>query len=540
MAVPKESGEEIILETDRQFYCVEESIYLTASYKFNYPMDGVQWSTVIYVELLRWTGEKVAQAKYKLYDTRASGYLIIPKTLPSGNYYLRAYTKWMRNFPLEDYTYKLVKVINPFEGKIDQGPIGEPDENYVPLKPVRGNSFHGIECVTDKSTYKKREKVELTIGLKEHVNAYSNICISVAKAAYIDTNNYRIQFQDQRSHDKTSLMYLPEFRGISISGKTIATHTPGSIAKTTVHLSTPQNWKHFASFHTKDTGLFHFTLPDFYGPQDFFIDAVMENGESAEIWVNSDYCNRSTQLRYIPFSLDTKERNIALEMIINMQLFNMYKEESATHGSESTQHPFYVRPAHVYDMKEYIQLPNLEEFFYEIVKEVRSVRTKEQSYLKLVAYSQYPDLKPLVLLDNILVSDMDEFLKIPLDGIEKVEIIEKPYMVSGVAYSGVICVSTERKDLAGIKLPENSLFFSYNLFSGGNFKGSDHSSVHTNKLTYRQNLLFWDPDIELNQDFSQTLSFYTSDSKGEYLVYVRSLNAKGEPQIYGSCKIVVE
>jgi len=539
-ALPTASGEEIILETDRQFYCVDESIYLTASYKFHHPMDGVPWSTVIYVELLRWTGEKVAQAKFKLFETSASGYLKIPKTLLSGNYYLRAYTKWMRNFPVEDYTYSLVKVINPFESIIDQGPIGEPDEKYVYSKPAKGNFYHGIECFTDKSTYQQREKVDLTIRLKELDSAYSNICVSVAKAAYADTNNYLIQFYDQGSPKETSLTYLPEFRGISISGKTLATRSGGSLANTTIYLSTPQNWKHFATFRTKENGRFHFALPDFYGPHDYFIDAVLENGESAEVWIDSDYCMRSTRLRYIPFSLDTKEKDIALEMSINMQLFNMYNEESGIQTSDSTTYPFYVRPTHVYDMKEYIQLPNLEEFFYELVTEVRTIRTKEETYLKLVAFSQYPELKPLLLLDNILVSDVDEFLKIPLDRVEKVELIDKPYMVSGMAYSGIICVSTTRKDFAGIKLPENSFFFSYNLLSGGNFNKSDYSSLNTYKLTYRQNLLYWDPGIELNQDQPHTLSFYTSDSKGEYIVYVRSLNARGEAQLYGSCKIRVE
>ena len=64
-------------------------------------------------------------------------------------------------------------------------------------------------------------------------------------------------------------------------------------------------------------------------------------------------------------------------------------------------------------------------------------------------------MNPLVLLDNIPVLDVDEFLKIPLDRIEKIEIIDKPYIVSGIKYSGVICVSTKRKDFAGIKLNNN-------------------------------------------------------------------------------------
>ena len=149
-------------------------------------------------------------------------------------------------------------------------------------------------------------------------------------------------------------------------------------------------------------------------------------------------------------------------------------------------------------------------------------------------------MNPLILLDNIPVSDVDEFLRIPLDRIEKIEIFDEPYIVTGIKYSGIICVSTKRKDFAGIRLDKNSLFFSYNLLSEGNFIMADYSSMNTNKHTYRDNLLFWDPDLELNQDQPQTLSFYTSDSKGEYIVSIRSLNRKGKPRLYGTCKIVVE
>ena len=286
--------------------------------------------------------------------------------------------------------------------------------------------------------------------------------------------------------------------------------------------------------------MFYFTLPDYYGHYDFYIDAVLENGESVDILVDNDYCNRSIHLTYIPFSLDTIEKKIALDMIVNMQLSNIYNEKGRIDTLESTQLPFYGSPKHVYFTKEYIQLPNLEEFFYELVKEVRTTRIQKQTYLKLVAYSQYPNLLPLILLDNIPIFDIDEFLKIPLNRIEKVEIIDEPYMLSGEMYSGVICVSTKRKDFAGIELNKKSLFFSYNLLSGGNFNMADYSSENSNKATYRHNLLFWDPDIDLIQNNPETLSFYTSDSKGEYIVFIRSINPTGKAQLFGSCKIVVE
>jgi hypothetical protein len=256
--------------------------------------------------------------------------------------------------------------------------------------------------------------------------------------------------------------------------------------------------------------------------------------------VDNDYCKRSVQLKYIPFYIDPIEKEIALEMAVNAQLSNIYGEESKIHAGDSIQLPFYGVPKKVYYTREYVQLPNLEEFFYELVKEVRAYRIKKQAYLKLVAYSQYQDLMPLILLDNIPVSDINEFLKIPLNRIEKVEIIDEPYIVNTEKFSGLISVSTTRNDFAGIELNQNSRFFSYNLLSEGHFTMPDYSSLNENRNAYWHNLLYWNPDIELNPSGPKTVSFYTSDSKGEYIVYIRSINAKGKALLYGTCNIVVE
>ena len=540
ISIPGNAGEVIALETDRSFYCINERLYFTASYACKYPVNGVQWSHVLYVEIIRWNGEKMAQAKFKIYERNASGYLKIPGTLPSGNYYLRAYTRWMRNFPAEDYAYKLVKIINPFQSNIDQGPVEETGKENSHVKPRWNYSYREIDCFTDKSRYAPREKVELTIQYNLPGYVDSDFCVSVVKAAYIDTSCIHIQAPDQISPPEGSLVFLPETRGISISGKILTGHTPGSINNARLHISTPQNRNYFTTFHTQDDGLFYFTIPDLYGTYDFYLDAVPENGESAEILIDNDYCNRSIQLGYVPFSLDSLEEEIALEMAVNMQLSNMYDDETRDLIPDSAIPPFYIRPEHVYYTRDYIQLPNLGEFFYELVKEVRTVRSRNKTYLKLAGYSEYNDLMPLVLIDNVPVPNVDELLRIPLDRIEMVEILDKPYLVCGVKYNGIIGIFTKRNDFAGIELPKNSLFFSYDLLSEEHFNISPPDATTSAKLAYRKNVLFWDPDIELPMDQARMLSFYTSDSKGDYVVYIRSLGTGGTPQIFGSCKIKVE
>jgi len=572
LPLPGDAGETLALETDRSFYCIDEKIHFRASYDRTIPLEGVPWSTVVYVELIRWNGEQMAQGKFKLHERHASGYLNIPHALLSGTYYLRAYTRWMRNFPAEAYAYQPVKIINPYESNIDQGPPVSMDQgppepvNQAPPEPVnqatlepvdqahsrvrslRGGSSRSLECVTDKSSYGPREKVELTVRLSGPPEAAPDFCLSVAKTAYLDTAAILLEFPDQGPAadaslaflPDSSLAFLPETRGISISGKIVTDQAPASAGHARMHLATPQNGKYFTSFQTGNEGFFYFSLPNLYGSSDFYLDAVLENGERAEILIDNDYCKRPVQLGYVPFSLDAVEEKTALEMLVNMQLSTMYGDEQGGPAADSAHQPFYIRPDRVYDTREYIQLPNLEEFFFFLFKEVRTVRSADRTQLKMARFSAYSDLMPLVLIDHVPVPDVDELLKTPLDRIEEVHILDQPYMVSGVNYSGIIGVTTRRKDFAGIDLHQNSLFFSYDLLSDEHAQIRPPRSSTGEKLTYRRNLLFWEPHIEWKDDQSQSFSFYTSDSKGEYVVYIRSAGSGDAVRRFGSCTFVVE
>ena len=77
--MPAESGERIQLFTDRSLYCVNEKILFSANYMYDYSIAFLDWSTVLYVELIRWNGEKLAQGKFPLYKNGSSGYLEINK-----------------------------------------------------------------------------------------------------------------------------------------------------------------------------------------------------------------------------------------------------------------------------------------------------------------------------------------------------------------------------------------------------------------------------------------------------------------------------
>jgi hypothetical protein len=71
-------------------------------------------SKVAYVEVLDVNKRPVLQGKVRLDEDGGSGSFFIPATLLSGNYVVRAYTRWMQNFPPEFYFTKNITIVNPF------------------------------------------------------------------------------------------------------------------------------------------------------------------------------------------------------------------------------------------------------------------------------------------------------------------------------------------------------------------------------------------------------------------------------------------
>ncbi len=536
-----ESGEMIRLFTDRSIYCVSEKIHFTAEYSCIEEMNSSSWSNVLYVELLKWNGGKLTQSKLKMDISGSSGFLRIPDNLLSGNYYLRAYTKWMRNFSASDYEYLLIKIVNPFESEIDAGP---PETSYPPESSLdriqQKDVINGVKCTMDKNEYEPGEKatVELSLSDKNLINS-DKYCVSVAKNGLIDTSFLYFKPDSVRGKSKIfDIEYLPEIRGITVSGKIIDKAMITPKVSVLVSLSEPLNGEYFSVYRTNDKGRFVFSLSELYGTYDFFIQTETPDAQASEILIDNDYCNNPVSLPYIPFRLNEEEKQLIQEMVINQQLSEKYLSYKDTASNLHTRPKkpivFYGSNKKTYFTSKYIELPNIEEFFIEIVSEILVIYNNGKPLLKNASRTNFSNYPPLILLDNIPVNNDEGLLKIPLHKIERIEVIDKGYMLGNSMYDGLVSIYSKNKDFAGIDLNKNSMFFTYELYSDEfAYAYSEHS--YDSRIPDRRNLLYWNPDIQLSVDQKTSFSFYTADSKGDYVVYVRGKNKTNDFEIYGNC-----
>lgn len=93
--------------TDKPYYYPGEMIWFDAMIRYSNPLKRDTLSKVLHVELISPEKKVVQSTSYAITHSNVSGNLLIKGNLPSGNYYLRCYTQWMRNYGDDSFFSKL-------------------------------------------------------------------------------------------------------------------------------------------------------------------------------------------------------------------------------------------------------------------------------------------------------------------------------------------------------------------------------------------------------------------------------------------------
>jgi hypothetical protein len=139
--------EKVFVNTDKNAYTIGELIWFKV-----YNVDAanhqpLDLSKVVYVEILDNNHNAVLQAKIGMVNGTGAGSLYVPVTLSTGNYLLRAYTSWMKNFSADYYFSKKISIVNPLKSpeiEAKATPVAEYDAQFF---PEGGNLVNGISSI---------------------------------------------------------------------------------------------------------------------------------------------------------------------------------------------------------------------------------------------------------------------------------------------------------------------------------------------------------------------------------------------------------
>ncbi|MEO6289669.1 MAG: hypothetical protein ABIO76_07110, partial [Ginsengibacter sp.] len=152
--------EKIYLHTDRSSYICGETIWFKAYVTAAATNKPLPVSKVVYVELLNRNRQPVLQQKIAVKGGFGNGSFELPFSMSSGNYQIRAYTNWMKNFPAEAYFRKPITIVNT-KKNLDSTAIASPVHYTAAFFPEGGNLVNGLRSkVAFKVTDNKSKGVD--------------------------------------------------------------------------------------------------------------------------------------------------------------------------------------------------------------------------------------------------------------------------------------------------------------------------------------------------------------------------------------------
>lgn len=108
--------EAISLLCDREVYLSGEILYFSANVTQSSPTE-VPLSTTLYLEILDGNGRSVVAQKHEIAaGGHSHGSMELSSILPTGAYFVRAYTQYQKNLPPASHTTQLILIVNPDEG----------------------------------------------------------------------------------------------------------------------------------------------------------------------------------------------------------------------------------------------------------------------------------------------------------------------------------------------------------------------------------------------------------------------------------------
>ncbi|HVX50568.1 MAG TPA: MG2 domain-containing protein [Chitinophagaceae bacterium] len=136
--------EKVFVHTDKDFFVAGEIVWFkvyTVDASANTPSTI---SKVAYVEVTDADKKPVMQAKISLTGGSGSGSFQLPTSVKSGNYVIRAYTNWMKNFSADLYFTRQVTIVNTFRD-LEQKQQADSPGYEIRFFPEGGNLVAGNE-----------------------------------------------------------------------------------------------------------------------------------------------------------------------------------------------------------------------------------------------------------------------------------------------------------------------------------------------------------------------------------------------------------
>ncbi len=558
--------EEIYVHTDREEYIAGEKIWFRL-YLFDVRTGRLSpESSIAYFEILNSAFYPVVQLRIKLDGGLGSGMAVLSDTLGSGTYTLRAYTNSMKNFMPGNCFSKVINVYNalnagtfrtaarPYPESQGTGAAESQSEGDL-LAERREIEPPGVNQAfefSDPGPVGIREKVilEFQLSNREKISGqdgYFSISVSptgsnpaqdIAEYLISGSESDRTDRNTSLSGDFPVIIYEAEKDRHFIRGQLLDRSGQGLAASRNMFLSIPGKNAVFQYSLTDDDGRFVFSLPVDEGISDLIIQPENPRPDDV-IRMEPAFSDRIPASASLPASAGGVSGSHIVKWRVNYQLRRIFGADSVLPSQISILKArevkrFYGKPEIELFMKDYIELPVMEEVFYELLDgiQLRSRKTGYEITMTDPVYHKPYEKAPVMFVDGVVVNDPSVLASLDPDKVEKIDVIRSRYVVGDYLFFGLINVITKKGDFSSVVLPDYAVRLPYTIFDPEpEFWSPSYPDQESrqSRIPDLRNTLYWNPSLKPGSDDRFRVEFWSSDYVTDYEINIQGIDTRGEP-----------
>ncbi len=568
--------EQIVLYLDRNVCLAGETLWFKA-WCF---LDGElkrSMSQVLYLEVFDESGKAIIQQKHLLKNNTTAGSIYIPEDVPGKYYFLKAYTRYMRNFSSDRFHYQQLVIANPY---IENARIIAEDPAVIEQEArlsypgeVRYDTGQQIRISLAQEQVSPRQSVGFSISSPEQLTASLSVTVrlkglgnqpapqvmrrnawlqaSCAQDPYCQSYAFPVPGSDAAIEewaatppvlDGEQLEWLPETRGLTISGfiQNGQEERASGIPLTAAVLQ-QEPMVHMGM--TDESGAFTLSLQAMQQQKDVFVGTPEANHK---IFIRNDFDTNLPPITAVPLQFDSSLHQLLSGLNLHQQLARAYSgHETATVfrpellDMASTN---ILAPDRRIVLADYIEVPTMAEVFNEITTGVTLRKSGGATRLSVFnpEDQEWVD-HPLVLLDNVPVYDIEALLEIDPAVVEAVEVFHSDYIIGDFTVEAIVAIKTQTDDFAGYQWSEQVAFTAFTAYA---IPQPFEQVVDSGKrhLPDFRSVLYWKPDLQLSSGQpEERITVIAPDHPGVYEVVVQGFTPSGAPCLgYATFEVLQE
>ncbi|MBR4817143.1 MAG: hypothetical protein IKZ72_00685 [Bacteroidales bacterium] len=523
--------ERVYVSTDREVYVAGDAIWMSA-----YCVDASSgklssFSKTAYVEIHSAAG-MVQTAKIALEGGRGGGRLMLPNTLPTGNYRLLAYTALGASEEGFDPSVgaRTLSVFNTFSNErieggvkvVRQAPAAAAlrQAGGLTVSAAAGDAGTARIMVTNNGP----EAVSFNLGVR-----HEDGIPAPAGGHIADFVGSLHSLPAARGFDAS---VVPEYEGEIIRARVTGTDAEGleSIKDKYAFISSPGDGQNIYTALIGADGSATFFTSNIYGDQNMFLEIEDVNRDNiCHLEIISPFLN--LEPGDIPELALSPEYSEALELRgVAMQLERNFNSDTLYSALPARQHKVLdPQSCKSYILDDYTRFPVMEDIFIEFIPEIRVRQVNGKRELQLLVTDQRGQFRlqqgmSLVLLDGVPVLDQEKIFSYDPLLVKRIDIYPDSYFVGIRGFSGIVNFVTYKGTLPSMAFEDNVRIV--------DFQGTSYPLAYTcegvsNEYPDFRQTLLWHPLLSLEPGESMEMECKMPVYTGRFEAVAEGITSSG-------------